>query len=68
MEYHRDDVKDGGPVMVGKGNVDEKPIKTKVEELLSGPTALLAFEDADVGFSFEVDHWLYWLNILGEFK
>ena len=68
MEYHRTNLREGGAVMVGKSNADEKPKETKVEEMLSGPTAQSAFEDADVGISFEVKGWLYWLNMLGEFK
>ena len=54
--------------MVGKSNADEEPKETKVEEMLSGTPAQLAFEDADVGISFEVNGWLYWLNMLGELR
>ena len=68
MEYHREDVKDGIAVTVGKSNADEKPKETEVEEMLTGPTARLAFEDADVETSFGVDNWLYWLNMLGGLK
>ena len=68
MEYHREDVKEGVAVTVGKSNADEKTKETEVEEMLTGPTARLAFEDTDVETSFGVDNWLYWLNMLGGLK
>ena len=41
----------------------------KIKEMLNDPTAAqFVFEDSDVGISFEVNDWLYWLNMLGEFK
>ena len=68
MEYHRDDAKYEEAVVDGKGNTDEKTKTIKVNEIFSDPTAHLAFEDAGVKSSLEVDNRLYWFNMLGEYK
>ena len=72
-EYHRGDLKNGDAILVGPRLSNEKPtIKTKVGEMLHDQTVHMALEEPSQGgpgISLEAGNtWLYWLNMLGEFK